>query len=79
MMFQSNINDFSFYISENTIYLGVTNKIIIDNDNRKIEEIKLKINNSISNELRQNVIENLSNEIEIKINQDLIDTLTSNI
>ena len=41
--------------------------------------IKLKINNSISNELRQNVIENLSNEIEIKINQDLIDTLTSNI
>lgn len=78
-IFQSNINDFSFYISENTIYLGVTNKIIIDNDNRKIEEIKLKINNSISNELRQNVIENLSNEIEIKINQDLIDTLTSNI
>lgn len=78
-IFQSNINDFSYYISENTIYLGVTNKIIIDNDNRKIEEIKLKINNSISNELRQNVIENLSNEIEIKINQDLIDTLTSNI
>tara|TARA_Y100000590_G_scaffold107854_2_gene122699 strand:+ start:738 stop:2627 length:1890 start_codon:yes stop_codon:yes gene_type:complete len=78
-IFQSNINDFSYYINENTIYLGVINKIKIDNDNQKIEEIKVKINNSISNELKQNVIENLSNEIEIKINQDLIDTLTSNI
>ena len=78
-IFNNKINDPINYYYNKNIYLAIIKSFIIDDLNNNLDNERININNNISDELKNVIIEKISNEIDIKINQDLINSLTSNI
>lgn len=77
-IFNNKIDDpIHFYFDKN-IYLGLVKSLIINDLNQNLESENIKINDEISDELKQIILKNFSKEIDIKINQDLLNLLTSN-
>ena len=78
-LFYNKINDpINFYYDKN-IYLANVKSLIINDLNPNLNNEIININNNISDELKNTIIEKIGSEIDIKINQDLINLLTSNI
>jgi len=77
-IFNNKIDDpIHFYFDKN-IYLGLVKSLIINDLNQNLESENIKINDEISDELKQIILKNFSKEMDIKINQDLLNLLTSN-
>ena len=76
-IFNSKINELVFFNDNNYIYIGKVSSIIIKDENEIINSNNY--NENIYNELRNSILSEISKKYSIKINENLLNSLVSDI
>ena len=78
-IFNNEINDPVYSYKDKKLYIGKTKSLEISDGSENLQNNQIRINNSIGNELINELIDTLSKDTKIKINEDLFNSITSNI
>ena len=77
-IFNNNVGGIDFIYYDKKILISLLKSIDIKDDNTNLENLNLKLNNSISNELLEIYFESIMKETDIKINNNLFNSATNN-
>ena len=77
-IFNNNVGGIDFIYYDKKILISLLKSINIEEDNTNLENLNLKLNNSISNELLEIYFESIMKETDIKINNNLFNSATNN-
>ena len=76
-IFNSNTNELIFFDDDKYIYIGKVNSIIINDENSVVDFNNYNV--SIYNEIRNSILSEISKKFSIKINENLLNSLVSDI